>query len=161
MTMTQRSEFGKLTRRQALKGVTALGVVSAAAFALAPDARADQKMLDAAIKKVTGGKKAAEGKITLDLPQIAENGNTVPVGVKVASPMTKDDHVKTVYLFAEGNPAPEVATFHFTPMNGAAEASTRMRLAKTQNVVAIAEMSNGSVYRASKTVKVTIGGCGG
>ena len=75
--------------------------------------------------------------------------------------MTKDDHVKAVHLFAEGNPAPEVASFHFTPSCGKAAVSTRMRMRGTQNIVAVAEMSNGEVYMAKKLVKVTIGGCGG
>ncbi len=75
--------------------------------------------------------------------------------------MTKDDYVKSVMLLADGNPLPGVATFHFTPMSGEASATTRIRLAKTQNVVAVAQMSNGEVYMDKKQVKVTIGGCGG
>lgn len=159
--MTKTSELGFLTRRQALKRAGALGAFAVAGAAFVPRAMADQKMVDEAITKLIGDKKTTEGKITLDLPQIAENGNTVPVGVEVDSPMTKDDHVKAVHLFAQGNPAPEVATFHFAPVNGKAVAATRMRLAGTQDVVAVAEMSDGSVYRVAKTVKVTIGGCGG
>jgi sulfur-oxidizing protein SoxY len=159
--MTKTSELGSLTRRQALKRAGALGAFAAAGLAFAPKVMADQKMVDEAVMKLIGDKQAKEGKITLDLPQIAENGNTVPVGVEVDSPMTEDDHVKAVHLFAQGNPAPEVGTFRFTPANGKAAASTRMRLAGTQDVVAVAEMSDGSVYKVAKTVKVTIGGCGG
>ncbi|MDH3581831.1 MAG: thiosulfate oxidation carrier protein SoxY [Hyphomicrobiales bacterium] len=113
------------------------------------------------IAKFTGGKAAKEGKIGLDLPEIAENGNTVPLTLSVESPMTKDDYVKRVIVVADGNPRAAVATFHFSPASGVAEASTRMRLAKTQNVIAFAEMSDGSLYMAKKQVKVTIGGCGG
>ena len=92
---------------------------------------------------------------------LAENGNTVPVGFEVQSPMTGADHVKAVHLFAEGNPEPSVASIRFSPASGRAKAATRMRLAKTQNIVAVAEMSDGSVYMAKTEVKVTIGGCGG
>ncbi len=102
-----------------------------------------------------------DGRITLELPQIAENGNTVPLSIEVDSPMTAQDYCKAVHIFAEGNPRPDVASIHFTPACGRAVASTRMRLAKTQNVVAIAEMSDGSVYMTKAEVKVTIGGCGG
>ena len=134
--------------------VTLVGISPQTAFA-------DSKMVAAAIKKAIGDKAPRQGKITLETPQIAENGNTVPISVEVASPMTAGDHVKAVHLFAEGNPAPNVATFRFTPANGAAKASTRIRMAKTQNIVAVAEMSDGSVYQTQAAVKVTIGGCGG
>jgi sulfur-oxidizing protein SoxY len=109
----------------------------------------------------TGGKTPEAGRISLTAPEIAENGNTVPVSVAVESPMTADDHVVAVLLLAELNPNPEVITFNFTPMSGKAAASTRMRLAKTQNVTAVAKMSDGSVFMDKKLVKVTIGGCGG
>ena len=75
--------------------------------------------------------------------------------------MTDDDYVESVVILAEGNPLPSVATFNFSPASGEAVASTRMRLAKTQNVVAIAKMSNGAVFSDTREVKVTIGGCGG
>ncbi|MCB1460677.1 MAG: thiosulfate oxidation carrier protein SoxY, partial [Nitratireductor sp.] len=77
------------------------------------------------------------------------------------SPMTAESYVESVVLYADGNPSPAVATFHFTPMSGEASATTRMRLAKTQNVVAVAKMNDGSVFMDTKQVKVTIGGCGG
>ena len=102
-----------------------------------------------------------DGKIKVDLPEIAENGNTVPVKVSVDSPMTADNYVKSVHLVSEGNPSPEMASFHFTPASGKANAAARMRLAKTQNVVGIAEMSDGKFYVSKTQVKVTIGGCGG
>jgi sulfur-oxidizing protein SoxY len=112
-------------------------------------------------KKAFGGKAAKEGRIKLDLPTIAENGLVVPLNFEVESPMTEKDYVKTVHFFAEGNPNPLVAAFHFTPMVPKAAAQIRIRLAQTQNIVAYAEMSNGEVYSAKKEVKVTIGGCGG
>jgi sulfur-oxidizing protein SoxY len=147
----------ELTRRQTLTlGGCALALaVTGIKPAMAAN---DHKEI---IAKFTGGKPATEGKIGLDLPEIAENGNTVPLTLTVESPMTKDNYVKRVLVVADGNPRSPVATFHFSPSSGVAEASTRMRLAKTQNVIAVAEMSDGSFYTATKQVKVTIGGCGG
>jgi sulfur-oxidizing protein SoxY len=113
------------------------------------------------IKKFTGGKQAAEGKVKLDLPEIAENGNTVPMTISVESPMTEQSYVTEVLVVGDGNPNAGMATFHFTPLSGVAEANTRIRLAGTQNVIAVAKMSDGSFHTASKQVKVTIGGCGG
>jgi sulfur-oxidizing protein SoxY len=113
------------------------------------------------IEKFTGGKEAVKGKISLDLPEIAENGNTVPLSLTIESPMTAESHVKEVMILADGNPNAGVATLMFTPLSGKAEASIRIRLATTQNVVAIAKMSDGAVFTEQKTVKVTIGGCGG
>lgn len=116
---------------------------------------------EAAIAAILGDRTAEEGRISIDLPEIAENGNTVPLTVEVESPMTEDDYVKSVHIFAEGNPLPDVAKINFTPRSGEAVASTRIRLAKTQKIHAVAEMSDGSVFTASREVKVTIGGCGG
>jgi sulfur-oxidizing protein SoxY len=147
----------QLTRRQALSiGGSAIAV---AAIGIRPAFAANnqQELID----KFTGGKPVKEGRVTLNLPQIAENGNTVPVSFSVESPMTKNDYVKRVLVVADANPRADVATFNFSPSSGVAEASTRMRLSKTQNVTAIAEMSDGSFYMAKRLVKVTIGGCGG
>ncbi|MDG2489637.1 MAG: thiosulfate oxidation carrier protein SoxY, partial [Alphaproteobacteria bacterium] len=115
----------------------------------------------AKIKGLTGGKSVGEGAIELDLPEIAENGNAVKVAFSIDSPMTADNYVKAVHVMADGNPTPEVASFNFTPAMGACSASTRMRLAKTQNIIVLAEMNDGSFKQAQATVKVTIGGCGG
>ena len=114
-----------------------------------------------AIKAFTGGAEVTTGKVSLGTPEIAENGNTVPIEVSVESPMTADNYVAEVMLLAAGNPNPGVATFKFSAMSGEAEASTRIRLAKTQDIIAIAKMSDGSFFMDKKTVKVTIGGCGG
>ena len=113
------------------------------------------------INKFTGGKAAADGRVTLDLPEIAENGNTVPVTVSVESPMSEQSHVTAVLLVADGNPRGGIATFHFSPASGVATANTRIRLATTQNVIAVAKMNDGSFFTGRKQVKVTIGGCGG
>lgn len=144
--------------------IVLVGAAAAAATAgmLPRVSLADKAAMDEAIAKATGGAAATQsGRITLDLPQIAENGNTVPIGIEVDSPMTDGDYVKTVHIFAEANPRPEVCSIHFTPASGVAKASTRMRLIKTQNIVAVAEMSDGSFHSETVEVKVTIGGCGG
>lgn len=140
--------------------IVLMGAAAATAGMLPRVTLADKAKLDAAVSAL-GADGAAEGGITLDLPQIAENGNTVPVGFSVDSPMSTDSYVKTVHIFAEGNPNPEVCSVHFTPACGKATASTRIRLAKTQNIVAVAQMNDGSFRRETVEVKVTIGGCGG
>ncbi|MEZ5818497.1 MAG: thiosulfate oxidation carrier protein SoxY [Hyphomicrobiaceae bacterium] len=145
--------------RRAFLG-TAAGGLAALAFAPAA-ALADAKMVADEIKKLYGDKALKEGRIKLDVPSIAENGLVVPLSFEVESPMSEADYVKALHIFAEGNPNPLVASFMFTPMAPKAAASIRIRLAQTQNVVAVAEMSNGELYTAKKEVKVTIGGCGG
>ena len=145
-------------RREMLLG--AVGVILGASL-MPGMAKATPKEAMAYLEKMTGKTPEASGKIELDLPEIAENGNTVPLGIQVDSPMDEGNYVKAVHVAAEGNPRPEVASFHFSPMSGRASASTRMRLAETQNVVAVAEMSDGRVLMAKREVKVTIGGCGG
>ena len=144
----------QVTRRQALglsAGAAALviaGPVAAPAFAK-PDASADE-----AVKAFTGGAEAKSGKIALKTPEIAENGNTVPISVSA-------EGASAILILAAGNPTPGVAQFKFGELAGSQTASTRMRLAGTQDVIAIAQMADGSFAKASKTVKVTIGGCGG
>jgi sulfur-oxidizing protein SoxY len=150
----------KLTRREALT-LTAGATVLAFVGGNAGRALAGAEEAQTAIADFTGGATPQSGRITLTAPEIAENGNTVPISIAVESPMTADDYVASVLIIAEGNPNPEVAMLHFTPMSGEASASTRMRLAKTQNVIAVAKMSDGSTFMDKKEVKVTIGGCGG
>jgi sulfur-oxidizing protein SoxY len=146
------------TRRETL----ALAAIASLAAFLAPKmVMADEPAVAAEIKKLYGDKKIDSGKVKLDVPEIAENGLVVPVNVEVESPMTDQDYVKAVHVFADGNPAPGVVSYRFTPACGKAAASTRMRLAQTQNVICIAEMSNGNLHMAKSNVKVTIGGCGG
>lgn len=109
---------------------------------------------DEAIAAFTGGADLAEGGVTLTAPEIAENGNTVPIAVEA-------EGATAIMVLAMGNPTPGVATFNFGELAGSQSASTRIRLAGTQDVVAIAKMADGSFAKASQTVKVTIGGCGG
>ena len=137
------------TRRNIL--VLGSSVFAAASFAGVP---ALASKTDDAIAAFTGGVGVTEGGIDLTAPEIAENGNTVPVAVSAPGAVS-------IMLLATGNPTPAVATFNFGSLAGSRRGSTRIRLAKTQDVVAIAKMEDGTFRRAGATVKVTIGGCGG
>ena len=146
-------------RRQAM--AIGAGALAAALFGGPINEASAANNAEELIKKFTGGKSPATGRVKLDLPEIAENGNTVPMTVLVESPMSEQSYVEAVLVVADGNPNAGVATFHFSPASGAAEANIRIRLATSQNVIAIAKMNDGSLFTASKQVKVTIGGCGG
>ncbi len=158
----QRSQTLTVNRR-GLLGALGGGVLVAAGAGLAPRAaKATPEDAGKWVAELTGGKPPTDDpRVALDLPPIAENGNTVPVTVTVDSPMTDGDYVTKIHVVAEGNPNPGLCTFELTPACGKAEVSTRMRLARTQNVVAVAELSDGTVISGRKEVKVTIGGCGG
>jgi sulfur-oxidizing protein SoxY len=117
--------------------------------------------IDDALKGIMGDAKPVDGKITLDLPEIAENGNTVPFTLSADSPMTDQQYVKALHILAAGNPQLDVAIFSFTPLAGKASVTSRMRLAKSQDVYAVAALSDGKFLVAKRMVKVTIGGCGG
>ena len=159
--MTQYSSKAVMSRRAVL-GAAGTGLVAVAGTALAArTAQAAPADVQAKIGEIPGGAAAKEGKVTVKLPQIAENGRTVPLTVTVDSPQTEADHVKRIHVLSEGNPTPLIAYYDLSPQSGKAEIATRIRLAKTQNVVAVAEMSDGSVWTGKKQVKVTIGGCGG
>ena len=149
----------QLTRRAAL----AIGVSGAALAILgfSRSALAAAKEAAEQIAKFTAGKTVEQGKVTIELPEIAENGNTVPLSIAVDSPMTADNYVSEIMVVSEGNPNPGVATFQLTPMSGKAQVATRIRLAATQNIVVVAKTSNGQFFSGQKLVKVTIGGCGG
>lgn len=146
-----------ISRRQAVQllgAATVLGVAPKLSFATA-DSVASR------ISDITNGGAISDLDIYLDMPEIAENGNQVKIAFEIDSPMTEAEHVMAVYVFADGNPEPDVAQFNFTPAMGACSATTRMRLSKTQNVTVLAALSDGSFAKADATVKVTIGGCGG
>jgi sulfur-oxidizing protein SoxY len=153
---------GRLKGLPSRRLVLTTASVAAVAAMMAPYlAFATPATVEAELKKLLGERKPLDGKIKLDLPAIAENGLVVPLNFDVESPMTEADHVKAVHFFADGNPLPMVASFRFTPASGRASASSRIRLAATQNIICVAEMSDGKVYMARQEVKVTIGGCGG
>jgi sulfur-oxidizing protein SoxY len=142
--------------------VLVLGAFGAAGLVGWPNgAFADAKEAADELAKFIGGKTAEKGKITIELPEIAENGNTVPLAVTVDAPMESNNYVSDILVLSEGNPRPGVAHFHLTPMSGKAIASTRIRLAATQNIVVVAKTSTGQFFTDQKLVKVTIGGCGG
>jgi sulfur-oxidizing protein SoxY len=115
-----------------------------------------------ALKKIVGDTQpTSSSRFTFDLPEIAENGNMVPFSVGVESPMTEKDYVTAIHVISTGNPSPVVATFRFTPLSGRAWVASRMRLAQTQDVIAVAELGDGKLLMTRRPVKVTIGGCGG
>ncbi|MEO1468161.1 MAG: thiosulfate oxidation carrier protein SoxY [Pseudomonadota bacterium] len=141
----------QITRRDL--GRLGLGAVALAGLGARP-AWAASDATQEAIMAFTGGATPAEGGIDLTTPEIAENGSTVPVEVSA-------EGAKRIMLLADGNPNPGVATFRFGALNPSRMASTRIRLAQTQNVLAVAELEDGSFTMVSNVVKVTIGGCGG
>ena len=150
----------KISRRLVLIGSAgvAAGFVSirkVAAQAVHPGAHVEW------LNKLVGGKKATPGKVKLHIPEIAENGNTVPMTVTVDSPMTAASYVKAIHVVTDNNPQPQVASFYLSPANGKAEVSTRIRLAETMHVICYTELSDGSVWSDQAEAKVTIGGCGG
>lgn len=112
-----------------------------------------------AFQKLLAGATPVEDLIAVDLPEIAENGNFVPITIVAESPMTDADHVRTIHILSSGNPVAPVATFRLSPLNGTARVQSRMRLARSQDVIVLAEMSTGALAIATMTVKVTIGGC--
>jgi sulfur-oxidizing protein SoxY len=136
----------------------AAGGVTLGAALRSGAARAEDSM-EVAIAKVVGKAKVNEGRVTLTVASLVENGNTVPLSVKVESPMTAADHVKAIHVFNEKNPQPNIVSFYLGPRAGRAAVSTRVRLADTQNVVAIAQMSDGSFWSASAHVIVTLAAC--
>ena len=153
----QQYRLKRVSRRQAMYCLCAAGLTAI----LPKIALAGPEEAAARVNEITGGFASDDDLIVLDLPEIAENGNAVKVAFDIDSPMTRENYVKAVYILADGNPEPDVATFNFSPAMGACFASTRMRLSKTQNIHVIAAFSDGSFSSASAKVKVTIGGCGG
>jgi sulfur-oxidizing protein SoxY len=139
-------------------GRVAAGLGLASVVAVRP-ARATPAAMQDAIGKVVGPARVTPGKVKLDVPPLSENGNTVPVAVKVESPMTAADHVRAVHVFTEKNPRPEVVSVYLGPRAGRASVATRIRLADTQTVVAIAEMSDGSFWSDRADVVVTLAAC--
>lgn len=150
-----------LNRREFGGGAaTALALAVLPAAALAQD-QPQPPAWERTMNSIIGNAKPIEGKLVIDLPEIAENGNTVPFTISADSPMTDKDHVKALHIISTANPQPGVATFRLTPLSGKASVSSRMRLARTQDVIGVAELSDGRFLTAKRNVKVTIGGCGG
>ena len=116
-------------------------------------------MLASAIRNVTGGATVKTGKVKLDVPPLVENGNTVPMTISVNHPMAPEDHVASIHVFNEKNPQPNIGNFYLGPHSGRAQVSTRVRLADSQKIVAIAKLSDGSFWSASVDVVVTLAAC--
>jgi sulfur-oxidizing protein SoxY len=156
-------------RRQVLAAAGALTAGAAALVSGRGLSRAEEDtatglerspQFDRALKSAIGNAVPEEAGVIVDLPEIAENGNIVPYKLEVESPMTEVDYVLRLHLLSTANPQAAVATFHFTPLSGKAAVTGRMRLAKTQDVVAVALTSTGRLLMGQRNVKVTIGGCG-
>jgi len=147
------------TRRRFLSlagGVTVAGTIPV--ITLRP-LQATPAMLTTAIRNVVGEAQIRTGRVKLDIPPLVENGNTVPMTVSVTSPMTAADYVKSIHVFNEKNPQPNIGNFYLNPSAGRAQVSTRIRLADTQKVVAIARLSDDSFWQVAADVVVTLAAC--
>jgi sulfur-oxidizing protein SoxY len=144
-----------LVRRRAVLA----GGAGLVAVTLAPPAGATPEALAAAIRELVGEAEPRPGRVRLEIPPLVENGNAVPVSVAVDSPMTATDHVRLIAIFNERNPQPQVAVFRLGPRAGRAVVQTRMRLATSQRVVAVAGLSDGGFWSASADVIVTLAAC--
>ncbi len=149
--MTQSSRGAGATRREVLAGALSVLVVR--------PARATPESMAAAIQAFVGGAEVRKGRVALEVPPLVENGNSVPIKVTVESPMTSRDFVKTLAIFNEKNPQPNVASFHLSPRCGRAVVSTRIRLGDSQNIVAIAQLSDGTFWSDTAELIVTLPAC--
>jgi sulfur-oxidizing protein SoxY len=147
------------TRRRFLALTGGAAVLGAVPIVAPKPVAATPAMMAAAMRDVTGAAVVRTGKVKLDVPPLVENGNTVPMTVSVTSPMTPEDHVKSIHVFVEKNPQPNVGNFVLGPRAGRAQVSTRIRLADSQKIVAIAKMSDGSFWSATVDVVVTLAAC--
>jgi len=145
--------------RPSRRSVLSAGLGAAAWCLAVRPAAATPQALREAIAAFTGGATARAGRVQIEIAELVENGNAVPVSIAVQSPMTEADHVRRIALFTERNPDPGVAIFHLTPRNGRARVATRMRLATSQQVVALAQMSDGTCWQATVDVVVTLAAC--
>jgi sulfur-oxidizing protein SoxY len=134
-------------------------LLSSLASVVVRPARATPEAQAAAVQAFTGGRTPLDGRVKLDIAQLIDNGNVVPVRIDVTSPMTATDHVQRIALFTERNPAPEVLVFHLGPHNASAQVATRMRLATSQTITAIALLSDGSLWQHRVDVIVTLAAC--
>jgi sulfur-oxidizing protein SoxY len=149
-------ERNSATRRDVLIGSLAGGLVATLRIS---DAGATPEEMRSAIRQFVGAAQVRKGRVELDVPPLVENGNTVSLVVSVDSPMTKTDYVKSIHVFNEKNPQPNVIGVYLGPRAGKAKISTRFRLADTQMVTAIAQMSDGSFWSASAEMIVTGAAC--
>ena len=146
----------RISRRRFLGTAAAVGALSV--ITVTP-AHATPAALQDAIRRVVGPAAVTPGKVKLEMPPLSENGHAVPLTVSVESPMTAADHVKALHVFTEKNPQPDVASFYFGPRAGRARVLTRIRLADTQTVTAICQLSDGSFWSGTANVIVTMAAC--
>lgn len=160
--MRDQARITQFDRRQFLLSATAaaglLPLITKAAHGETALERSRQ--FEETFAKLTHGVTPVSDKIVVDLPELADNGNFVPITMTVASPMTDADYVKAIHIVSTANPVALVATFHLSPVNAVARVQSRMRLAKTQDVIVLAELSSGEMLMSTTKVGVTIGGCG-
>ena len=123
------------------------------------EVEATPEMMTTAIRALTGGATVQTGRVKLDIPPLVENGNSVPMTVTVTSPMTSTDYVKSIHVFNEKNPQPNLGNFYFGPRAGRAQVATRVRLADSQKIIAIAKLSDGSLWSVTAEVVVTLAAC--
>ena len=147
------------SRRQFLGLAGGAAVLGAIPIVTVRHAEATPAMLASAIQNVTGGAVVRTGKVKLDIPPLVENGNTVPMTVSVAHPMAPEDHVRSIHVFNEKNPQPNIGNFVLGPRAGRAQVSTRIRLADSQKITAIAHLADGSFWSASVDIVVTLAAC--
>jgi sulfur-oxidizing protein SoxY len=148
------------TRRGFLKVAGSAAAIGALPVAISVrPVEATPEAMTSAIHAVTGGAQVQTGKVKLDIPPLVENGNSVPMTVSVASPVTATDYVKSIHVFNEKNPQPNLGNFYLGPRAGRAQVSTRVRLADSQKIIAIAKLSDGSFWSATAEVVVTLAAC--
>ena len=141
-----------MKRREFLAGLAGTLVSSGAALA-------QEDPLGPPVGIVTNGVPVRKGKVKLELPQLADNGNSVPIRITVDSPMTASDHVKSIHLYSDRNPVPNMASFYLGPRAGKAEINTRVRLAGSQRVTAVAQLSDGTFWSDTAPIVVTLSAC--
>ncbi|WP_322891107.1 MULTISPECIES: thiosulfate oxidation carrier protein SoxY [unclassified Yoonia] len=143
-------------RRTFIKGAASVALVLVSGVPLRADNHNDWQGWR---EQLLAGREVSDGTITLDLPAVAENGAQVPLTVKLDSPMTAEDHVTAIHIIATRNPAPQIGTFHLTPQMSRAEAMTRIRVAEEQEILVLAELSDGRVFEQTASIIVSVGGC--
>jgi sulfur-oxidizing protein SoxY len=148
------------TRRKFLRLAGSAAAIGALPVAISVrPVEATPETMAAAIRIVTGGAAVQSGKVKLDIPPLVENGNSVPMTVSVTSPMTSTDYVKSIHVFNEKNPQPNLGNFYLKPGAGRAQVATRVRLADSQKIIAIAKLSDGSLWSVTAEVVVTLAAC--
>jgi sulfur-oxidizing protein SoxY len=144
----------RLSRRSAL--IAGAGAMSSL---IVRPAKATSATMQSAINEFSGGVRITPGRVTMDIPPLVENGNSVPLAITVDSPMTEEDFVKTIAVFNERNPQPNIGTFHLSPRSGRAFVSTRIRLGDSQMIVAVARLNDGTLWSGTAELVVTLPAC--